>query len=174
MPSPESTNIHHRRRWFYVLWTGLLLGALGLWFWTEQPTGVGVARLEVALTLRDVPAGGRAALWIGRLEDQGRGLAMPLEWVPVQESKVTLISPVRMAMRRLGHTYMLRRTDDFCVVVIETSGQRRYFRYDLRQDIAPNLLKVGRRLQLRVETHWASLSTIPDAPLPTERPYIGW
>ena len=174
MTSPEASNIHHRRRWYYVLWTGLLLGVLGLWFWAEQPTAVGVAKLEVVLTLRGAPAHGRAALWIGRQDEIQKGLATPMDWVPVQDSKVALSRPVHMARRHLGHAYMLSRTDDYCVVIVEASGQRRYYFYDLREDIGQNLLRMGRRLQLGITANWASLPSSPEVPTAAKRAYIGW
>lgn len=65
-PSQRPPSIHHRRRWFYVLWGALLVAAAAMlaWGW-ETPARVGTARVSLVLTAPDIPPGTRAALWVG-------------------------------------------------------------------------------------------------------------
>jgi hypothetical protein len=62
----ETRSIHHRRRWYYLLWSGLLaasLGALALWLIPGQH---GEGRLGINILLKEAPEGTVAQLWSGR------------------------------------------------------------------------------------------------------------
>lgn len=174
MPESVHSNIHYRRRWFYVIWTGILLSVAAFWIWTEQPARVGAAKLEVVLTLRGMPSQGKAFLWVGHMDAFRNDQTIPGDWKPLRDAKVSLTSPVNMAVRRMGDAYMLRRTDDFSVVIVESSGQRRYLYYDLREDINMKLLRMGRTLRLDIETDWDSLHSVVPFLGSSKRSYIGW
>jgi hypothetical protein len=174
MPAAAAPNIHHQRRWFYLLWTGILLIAAACWLWSEWPTKAGTANLEFVLTLRGIPHQGRAALWVGRLDAFEKNQYLPQTWVPIQGAKVSVARPVHLAQRRTGKAFMLRRTDDFSVVIVEAAGQRRYLYYDLREDISQNLLRVDRTLRLGIQTDWDSLHSAVHIPKTEKRVYIGW
>jgi hypothetical protein len=111
---------------------------------------------------------------VGRPATFQESLKRPVDWTLVRDSKVSLTQPVHLAFRRIGNACMLRRTDDFSVVIVEASGQRRYFLYDLREDINLNLLRVGRKFGLVIQTDWDALFPAVTFPENSTRHYIGW
>ena len=55
---------------------------------------------------------------------------------------------------------LLRRTHDLAVVLLEApDGARRYLTYDLREDLAPGNLRIGRPFGLQLSCRWEGLGT---------------
>lgn len=172
--NPNPPSIHHRRRWFYVLWVGLLVAAAGAGLWWETPGREGRAKIVLELQVQGLPPGTWAALWTGPTADW-KG-----DWNPAAgESKETgerLVLPpreLRIAHRRLRQGLLLRRTHDLAVVALQApSGERRWVVYDLREDLS-GLLTIGRRMTVEITTTWAQLSATPAIPPRATRKPIG-
>ena len=171
--SPVAT-LHHRRRWYYVLWTSLLIAAASFWIWMERPASSGTANLTMVLVLRGAPPGGRASLWVGPTRLFPENPAMTTSWEPISEGKVATTSRVHLSLRHLGQGYLLKKTDDLAVLTLDISGQRRYLVYDLRDDIRSTLLQTGRIITISFNRDWDSLQPVAHRPDPSGRLYIGW
>lgn len=172
--SQASPSIHYRRRWYYVLWAVLLIGAAALMVWWETPAREGPGRFRLVLRAPDFPAGTRAALWIGATKAWAPGWNPGDAWVPLKGESLGM-GPVsvRIAHRRMGQGLLLRRTQDLAVAVLESSsGERRYFVYDLREDLA-TLLVIGRYITVETSCSWQSLLREPALPPEEKRKVVG-
>lgn len=167
-------SIHYRRRWYYVLWAGLLIGAAAFMAWWETPAREGPARFSLVLNAPDFPAGARGALWIGNAKAWNPRWNPGDAWVPAKAENLAM-GPlqVRIAHRRLGQGLLLRRTQDLAIAVLESpSGERRYFVYDLREDLA-TLLVIGRYIKVETSCSWQRMPVEARLPADEKRKVVG-
>ena len=159
-------SIHHRRRWFYVLWGVLLMAsltALGLW---ETPKLVGAARLSVRLKVDNLPPHSQMKVWAG---PHGRwpgatwaGQGAAAEVHPSDEKVVLegLLLPV--SYRRWGKDTIPRRTADLVVLRFQVPGQApRFLPLPLGQDWRSGLLRPERKMSVAIQCEWQGLTTDP-------------
>lgn len=173
-PRSSPSSIHHRRRWFYVLWGILLVAAAGLLGWWETPAREGTARVRLVLNAPDSPPGTRIALWIGSARTWDPGWQPTEAWSPLQAGSLNSApARVRIAQRRLGQGLLMRRSDDLAIAILEApGGERRYFVYDLREDLG-GLLSIGRYLTVNASSTWAGLPNAAVLPPDGQRMVVG-
>jgi hypothetical protein len=174
-PRPNTLRTALSRPMHWV-WATLLVICGIFFFWWEHPVQEGTATLELALQVQGLPEGTRGALWTGPTKawkgiwDPGQGwraskgarLAFPPHQVPI-------------ALRRLRQGILLRRTHDLAVVLLEApDGTRRYFVYDLREDLASGMLHISRPLNLQVSCRWTSLKGTVNLPPGKDRRPVGY
>jgi hypothetical protein len=162
----NQASIHFRRRWFYVLWCGLLALSLGAWTLWETPGLTGSAHVNLRLRIQNVPVGCQAQAWAGP-----RGNWPPASWqspaVSVNQGglgdQVTIPGlPFPVAFRRWVRDYIPRRTADLLVVRIQPpEGEPRYFALFLGADWRTGLLTPGRVMTLTANCSWRNLTTDP-------------
>lgn len=158
----EIESIHHKRRWYYVLWCGLLLvslAALGLW---ELPAQSGSADLTVRIQVANVPPGCTAQLWAGpkdRWPEADRSPSLNQTGSPLTAEGMAIGSlKLRVGYRRWIGGVIPRRTDDLVVVKFQPeSGPPRYLGIPLDTDWRTRLLRPGQRMVITATTSWDGL-----------------
>jgi len=165
-------SIHYRRRWFYVLWGGLLaasLGALARW---ETPKSRTEASLKVILRCpQDAPEGTRVQAWAGPAAQrpaaswQGEGAFADL---PLDASHQVALPTVRMhvASRRwVRNAFVPRGTWNLLVLKVSRPGlPPRFLVASLDDDLAHGALVAGHLLIYSLTTRIGSLALDPKAP----------
>lgn len=175
MNPPAPTSIHYRRRWYYVLWAGLLLVAAALLAWWETPARFGQGTLLVTLEAGGLPEGTRAALWVGRTRDWPPPWPAAGEFLGASDGRISFPPrAIPVAARRLGQGLILRRTHDLALIRFEApGGQRRALLMDLRDDLQHGLLAPGRRLGVTFQLAWERLPQMPQLPGEERRTFVG-
>ncbi len=170
----DPRTLHHRRRWYYVLWVLLLVAAVGFLAWWETPAREGTARLQIELAAPDLPADTRIALWTGTVRTWDPAWQPRDGWRSVQAGALRAgPAPIRIARRRWGQGLLMRRTDDLAIAVLEApGGERRWFVYDLREDLG-GPLTIGRTLTVKLSTTWAGLPRSAALPAAGQRKVVG-
>lgn len=164
------------RRPMHWVWAALLALCGGFWAWWERPAQEGAATLVLALEVAGLPEGSRGALWTGPT-GAWRGAWDPgPAWRSAEGPRVAFPAhPVPIARRRFRQGLLLRRTHDLAVVLLEApDGTRRYLAYDLREDLAPGNLRIGRPLGLRLSCRWGALEAAARVPEAARRPAVGY
>ncbi len=159
-------SIHHQRRWFYVLWGGLLLAALGVLAAWRSPASVGEAKVRFAFKLLDGPEGLSMDAWRGNPEDLQRG---PLAFTPCAGpgpggSARSSAVPVLLARRRWVKDFHPLTTTLVVLRLRPSQGPPRYVAYDLGPDLRGGLLKERRVLEISTALKWPTLSTEENHP----------
>jgi hypothetical protein len=158
----DPVSIHYRQRWFYVLWSVLLVSScvlLGLWV---RPARSGSGILSVQVKFQDIPEGASCKVWLGP-----RGAWKHRRWngddacleKAFQGSVLDLGNlSVPIAYRRWQGFYIPSRTSDLLVLrITPPSGETRYFAYSLREDLDSGMIRPGKRLRILFEKKWAQL-----------------
>nr|WP_320133053.1 hypothetical protein [uncultured Holophaga sp.] len=159
-------SIHYRRRWAYVLWCVLLLAALGALLAWRRPVPAGEGHVSFGLLIRNAPSGTQADVWCGpaskwRPALGGRGPRVPLR----ADGSVSLGPlPVHIARRRWVKAYHPETTDLVVVELRSPGGAVRYLEYHLLTDLETGLLGNRRKMTVRFDLPWESLSADPRAP----------
>jgi hypothetical protein len=158
----EQISIHYRRRWYYVLWSCLLLASLiALVLW-ETPSPVGTVNVQMNIAIKDLPEGCQFSVWAGprrswhgnNLVESQAGRIIPPDGKVVE----SLVLPV--AYRRWGGGYIPRRTSDFIVLVfMPPSGEPHYLALPLDTDLRTGFLRLGRKMTVSLGFHWRRLGT---------------
>jgi len=162
-------SIHYRRRWFYVLWVGLLLLSAGVWALWERPVQTVTASLDIRVRIRKAPAGARVQAWAGpwanwRNVDRSGPWAVQASLQPDGSATVPLFR-IPIARRRWVKDYIPRGTWDLLMLRFTAPGQQpRYFPISLSLDIRSGVLRPKWRLTNTLETTWNNLSTDAKAP----------
>ncbi|BDU78422.1 hypothetical protein [Mesoterricola sediminis] len=156
-------SIHHRRRWFYVLWTCLLLlslGALVLW---NLPTRTDQASLQMGVVIPDAPSGARVQVWAGPRARcphpawDGRGSLGEAALGPAGDARLPLLR-VPIARRRWVKDFIPGRTWEIVLLRVVVPGQPdKFIIYPLTLDIRAGLLGPGRKLLITSQSKWAKL-----------------
>ena len=156
-------SIHHRRRWYYVLWASLLaLSCLALLVW-ETPVRREQASLDVRLQVWDPPAGTRLQAWAGPWAQwpgpawAGEGAFADLELPP--GGRVTLpLLHMPIARRRFKLGYIPRGTWDLVMVRFTAPGQvPRFLVLPCSPDIRVGLLRPKYKLTDSIDISWKNL-----------------
>jgi len=158
------TSIHHRRRWFYVLWSLLLISSLVLLALWRIPGSKGQATLTVNLTLKGLPTGTRMQVWAGPSaqwpEDQWKGEGARLDRQVSGEDVNTGPMQLELAYRRWQKVYIPERTVDLVVFkVLPLQGSPKYFYISLKEDINAGSLRPKGRLSYQIKSNWQTLAT---------------
>ena len=161
----EVRSIHYRRRWYYVLWSVLLLVSLvALCFW-EIPSRTGRAKVQFQVTVAHVPQGCRVRVWAGSSKDwhgslPDRGGLRAEPFMSEGRTEFTLELPV--AYRRWTGTYMTKQTFEYVVIaIVPPTGTSRYAAFPLSSDWNSGLLKPGRKLKIVMDASWEALCDDP-------------
>lgn len=157
-------SIHYRRRWFYVLWSGMLLVSLfALYLW-NRPLRVDRASLQVALEAVGLPEGTQAQVWMGTRRDCPRGPwdgKGALQAVPMVVGRPTPMPLLRVpiARRRWVNGFIPSGTGELVIVRLAPPGDQpaRFFILPLGADIRAGALVPGRRLFVTIQVKWANL-----------------
>jgi hypothetical protein len=164
---PERS-IHFQRRWFYVLWCVLLFASLAAFAAWETPSRRELGALDVAIDVRDVPAGTRAQAWEGprkawRAAWNGEGAWADL--VLAKEGPTPLPrTRLAIARRRWVHDYIPRGTWDLVIVrLTPPSGPARYLVLDCSKDIRAGVIRKGFRLKVVISGVWSHLPVDAEA-----------
>jgi len=159
--SPES--IHYRRRWFYVLWAGLLLASLVALVLWNRPLRVEQASLQVSLEALGLPEGTQAQVWMGPRRACPRGAwdgagAQALPMAPAGPTPLPLLR-VPIARRRWVNDFIPSGTGEMVIVRLAPPGGQpaRFFILTLGADIRTGALTPGRRLLVTIQVKWANL-----------------
>ncbi|BDU74549.1 hypothetical protein [Mesoterricola silvestris] len=163
--------IHRRRRWYYALWSALLAlsaGALVLW---ERPVRTDLASLQLALTVREAPAGSRLQAWAGPRKRwpgaawSGQGAFADVALTPAGEAPLPLLH-IPIARRRWVQDYIPRGTWDLVAMkVTPPSGPPRYYLLPISIDIRSGLLRPKHRLITSINTTWNYLGVDAEPPI---------
>jgi hypothetical protein len=168
-PTPPS--IHHRRRWFYVLWVALLLvSGVALWRW-RIPARIERPSLVLAVETRSLPGPvdvsvwkGPEAVWPGAAWD-GSGAAF--EGRPDAAGRLE-VPPLEVpfAVRRwVNQDYIRPASQDLVVLRFCAAGQPpRYLHLRLKRDWYQGLLRDGRRLRINMRQSWETLERQAELP----------
>ena len=169
---PGTPSIHYRRRWFYVLWVGLLLLSAGAWRLWEKPLRMEEASLALSVRVRNAPPGAVAQVWAGPAA-QWPGLAWSGPALAEAGLRPDGLVPlpllrIRIGRRRWLKGYVPRDTWDLVMIKLTAPGQpARYFIDPLSQDIRMGVLKPGWRLSYDAVVTWGNLRTdgrVPEMP----------
>lgn len=160
-------SIHYIRRWFYVLWCGLLLGslvALGLW---NRPVNAGTADLTVGIRVMNVPPGCTAQIWAGPTKSwPSADLVSPLtqHGTPLTADGIgAAYLKLHVGYRRWIGGVIPSRTDELVVMKFQPkSGPPRYFPIPLGKDWHTRLLRPGQRMGITTTIDWDGLWPDPD------------
>jgi hypothetical protein len=157
-------------------WAVLLLLCAGFYVWWERPAEAGAATLRFTLQVQGLPQGTRGALWSGPTKAWTGSWDPGQAWRPSQEGKFTFPpQPVPIARRRFKQGLLLKRTHDLVVILLEApNGSRRYFIYDLREDLAVGLLRMNRGLGLEGSCSWEELKGEVVVPGEKTRNWVGY
>jgi len=162
----SSRSIHHRRRWFYVLWGVLLLGSLATLALWETPVRSGTAKLTLRLKVRELPVQTAVKVWVGPrgrwpgLAWTGQRAAASLQ--SVDENLILNALPLPVGYRRWVKDILPRRTADLVVLRFENPREApRYLALPLRQDWRSGFLAPRRVMTLSMECGWKGLPTDP-------------
>lgn len=159
-------SIHYRRRWFYVLWCGLLVASLiALWLW-HRPVNVGTADLTVKIRVSNVPPGCTARLWAGPKENwPSADLIPPLTQpgTPLTADGIAAASlKLHVGYRRWVGGVIPSRTDELLVMKFQSqAGSPRYFAIPLDMDWRSRLLRPGQRMGITAGVDWNRLRPDP-------------
>jgi len=164
-------SIHFRRRWYYVLWTALLLlsaGALALW---ERPAAVDTAAFILKLKVAGAPAGTQVQVWAGPHARwpgqawQGEG-AYAQEALPGDGALTLPLVRVAIARRRWVRDYIPRGTWDLVMVRFVAPGAPpRFLAVPLSQDIRLGALRPRWKLATTLTLPWEKLEVDGRGPL---------
>lgn len=163
--------IHYKRRWYYVLWSTLLVLSAGALFLWERPARTDLASLQVVLAIKGAPEGSRLQAWAGpwrrwpgsAWSGQGAFADMPL---PVSGSATLPLLRLSIARRRWTAGYIPRETWELVMVkVVPPSGAPRYYPLPCSSDIRLGLLKPKRRLTIAIDTSWSNLKVDANPPI---------
>lgn len=159
-------SIHHRRRWFYILWCALLgASAVALAFWMV-PERAGTSKFTLLLKVKELPSLTRVRVWAGP-QSRWPGAAWTgqdaiAEIRPSDEKVVMVALPLSVATRRWVKHIIPSRTADLVVLRFEAPGQKaRYLALPLGRDFRSGVLAPGRRMTLSLECDWGRLGTDP-------------
>jgi hypothetical protein len=168
MPEPS---IHHQRRWYYALWTSLLLASsIALFLW-ERPVRRELATVCVMVQIPGAPKGTQVQAWAGpwsswkgaRWSGADAFCSMPL--APTGR---TSLAPVRLhiARRRWGPGTIPRGTWDLVMLrFVPPQGNPVYLAVPCSQDIRTGLIRQGLKLYFEINTPWENLPVDAGAPL---------
>lgn len=163
LAQPAERSIHYRRRWFYVLWCGLLLFAMAAWLAWETPRLSTQAKVAVKLTLGNLPEGVKAQVWAGPREasptGEWDGSAAAVDLGLAQGKAVNLPSlSLPVGYRRWVADYIPRKTWDLLVFRLEAPGQAaRYLALPLGTEWRQGHLRPGRVLRYDIQLRWDRL-----------------
>jgi len=112
---PIVKSIHYQRRWFYVLWSAMLVVSICLWLLWITPARTGQATLTLMLHIHGIPDGTQVQTWIGPKNRWPKPSKRPDEVNCIQIPKGILqfsIGPIKVpiAYRRWTHSYMPNST----------------------------------------------------------------
>ncbi|BDU70774.1 hypothetical protein GETHOR_28750 [Geothrix oryzae] len=155
-------SIHYRRRWYYALWSALLLASLAfLWRW-ETPASQGSAELTVKIQVLNAPPECTVLFWTGpkkawpganqepSLNQPGRPLTAAAEAIGSLKARV--------AYRRWVGDLIPRRTDDLLILKFQPKSEApRFFAVPLDGDWQSRLLRPGRRMGISASVDWSGL-----------------
>ena len=168
--APEPRSIHWRQRWWYALWTALLLGALGFWAWWETPAVSGLGHVVLALRVADLPQGSRVEVWSGPSKAWKPGQSsFQGPWAVTDAAKPLPLPPVEIkaGLRRWHQGYIPRLTSDLIVLRLDPpQGAPRYGFYDLSKDLGTGLAGPHRRMIVSGPLRWGNLSEDASHPSP--------
>ena len=163
-------SIHYRRRWFYALWSALLVASTAALLLWERPSVVDLASLQVVVRVPGAPEGTRIqawagpwAKWPGRTWSGGDAFA---ELAPGPGGAATL-PVVRMAIarRRWFRGTIPRGTWDLVMVKFTPPSEPpRYLAVPMSRDIRAGLLRPRYRLIVTINTSWQNLTVDAEAP----------
>lgn len=161
---PEERSIHYRRRWYYVLWCGLLASAAVAWLAWETPRLSAHGKVSVRLTLPGLPEGVKAQVWAGPRavcpSGEWDGSAAAVDLGVIQGNGVNL-PPLGLPVgyRRWVADYIPRKTADVLVFRLEAPDQAvRYLVLPLGADWRQGHLRPGRILRYDIQMRWDRLS----------------
>ena len=155
--------IHHSRRWYYVLWSSLLLLSCAALFLWERPARTEQAALQVNLHLGNAPGGLRVQGWAGPSAAwPGPGWSGEGAFgdVIARPDGTTNLPVVRLwiARRRWVRDYIHRGTWDLVVLKLTPPvGPPRFIALPCASDIRSGLLRPKYRLSLSIDASWQNL-----------------
>lgn len=165
MTDPRS--IHHRRRWYYVLWVTLLalsLGALHLWR-TPVPMGDWTLRLKVRLNEARGPV--KVRVWFGP-EHLLRQKTLDASWdrcteaLPADATHAFQDLRIPLLRRRWTSHPFPEKNGEALVLAFSQEGQAdRYLAIPLKEDLWTVLMRHKRVTSLDIVTQWSSLPLEP-------------
>jgi len=158
----QSSSIHYRRRWYYVLWSSLLAASICLWILWLVPAKSGEATLRMHVRIGNLPAGSRIGVWVGpRSSWTGKLEAATLAPIP-PDGALTLSRTLPVAYRRWFGDYIPGKTADLVILGIQPlEGPVRYISLRLHKDWAAGALRPGRKMLATIDGSWNGLSVIP-------------
>ncbi len=153
-------SIHYRRRWFYVLWCGLLLASLAALVAWETPRRSGTSKLNLRVRVKELPPQTLVKVWAGPRGRWPKAAWTPLELHPTDENVIVNALPLSVAYRRWVKDTIPRRTADLVVLSFQAPGQApRYLALPLVQDWRSGILRPGRKMSVSMECGWKGLLT---------------
>ena len=160
----------------HFVWAALVVLCAGFYVWWERPVAESSATLVLDLQVQGLPEGSRGALWTGPTRSWRADWDPGPEWLQEQGTRFAFgPRAVPFARRRFRQGFLLRRTGDLAVAVLEAPDHtRRYFIYDLRDDLASGLLGSGHPLSLQISCKWASLKGSAVLPGESDRLRVGY
>lgn len=163
-------SIHYRRRWFYLLWSVLLLlSATALLYW-ETPAARELASLQVQFNVTGAPAGTRMQAWAGPWgswagQDWTGAGALADATLPASGQVTLPLVHVPIARRRFKLGYIPRGTWDLMMVRLSPPSEpARYYALPLSLDIRTGVLVPRHRLMVGIDVSWKNLQVDAEAP----------
>jgi len=167
----KHSSIHYQRRWFYVLWTILLLASCCFLLFWNKPYKAGYGQLTIILHIKEIPDGTQIKTWIGPKNNWPKTTKKFIEASINQYSKndsAITIGPLKVfvAYRRWIHSYIPRGSDDFVVITfIPKLGPAKYITLSLSDDINSGYFAPPRRMTEIVTNSWFGMDLLPGSPI---------
>lgn len=159
-----AASIHYRRRWFYVLWSGLLVLSCAALFLWERPASRDQASLQVLLHLQGAPEGVKAQAWAGPAarfagpDWTGAGAFAEAAMAPDGSVPLPLVR-LWIARRRWVRDYIPRGTWDLVVVKLSPpSGAPRFLVLPCGKDIHSGILRAKHKEIISIDISWENLT----------------
>lgn len=171
MAASPTTSIHHQRRWYYVLWSVLLLSGLALYGRWLTPLRVERPLLGIAFEEQGLPPETVVEVWTGPTGQwRPKPAASPAGFRPLPRNGKGQLAmgatELPMAIRRWVKPALIpARSHDLVVLRFTLPGQdARFLFLSLREDWQTGLLRPGKRLYYTIRPKWDALRTDPALP----------
>ena len=162
----EVKTIHHQRRWFYLLWSGLLAAAIvALAMWVI-PGHRGEGKLGIRVRVKGAPEGMVTQAWSGPASAwKPSNPSFGAEAKPGKEDWYDLPTLTIPIVRRRWWKLLHPLTADQVVLrFMAPGGDKKFVFIDLKGDLYHDFLRENRTLGYSFQLDWATITGADGSP----------
>ena len=154
------------RRWFYLLWSGLLSVVLVVWVMWLLPGRSGHGKMDVRVRVNGAPKGMVVQIWSGpssflRKRKRVYGVAI----VPGQDGWTNMpTQTIPFAQRRWLELMHPSTADQVVLRFRVPSGEMKYVWIDLQGDFYHGFLRENRTLGYEIQIDWSGITGADGSP----------